>query len=96
MDEGSALLSMDEQEEAFIDTSNGNSPGELARRETQLLVLSCLLNRRPISHIRAPHWQPKAAACLVTAEQPLHAHCSAKATGVSSTRLGILVAVRAG
>lgn len=30
MDEGSALLSMDEQEEAFIDTStsNGNSPGE--------------------------------------------------------------------
>ncbi len=32
VDEGSALLSMDEQEEAFIDTSisNGSSPGEPA------------------------------------------------------------------
>jgi len=30
VDKGSALLSMDEQEEAFIDTStsNGNSPGK--------------------------------------------------------------------
>lgn len=30
VDEGSALLSMDEQEEAFVDTSisNGSSPGE--------------------------------------------------------------------
>ena len=37
VDEGSALLSMDEQEEAFIDTSNGNSPGELARHQTQYL-----------------------------------------------------------
>ena len=34
MDKGSALLSMDEQEEAFIDTStsNGNSPGRMLFR----------------------------------------------------------------
>ena len=44
VDEGSALLSMDEQEEAFIDTSisNGSSPGEpglahmIPRRRAQL------------------------------------------------------------
>ena len=51
MDEGSALLSMDEQEEAFIDTSNGNSPGELARRQTQLLLTLVPAEQAPyLSH----------------------------------------------
>ena len=64
VDEGSALLSMDEQEEAFVDTSvsNGTSPGEPGLANTTQMwgmKTHCSLGT---THAEATKW-PQRAFC---------------------------------
>ncbi len=59
MDEGSALLSMDEQEEAFVDTSNsnGNSPGKAHVHQDALVRCQLLGDARRQFPLHPCHWQ---------------------------------------
>lgn len=79
VDEGSALLSMDEQEEAFIDTStsNGNSPGGLT-----ILAGGFCATSSSRSGMLLPVWSVQ--AFIVDDRKPQHRtlsmSCSDKAT----------------